>query len=123
VNQLQLGNHTYDREELQSILDLAVFHNGLVILAHQEIAAKLNIANGADASCVAQTLASADALIDGLIVPPVGNGYLSPIDVSGYVITLTRYNEGLLCSPHCGPTPTPPPGPTPRPQPTPAPRP
>src|SRR6516165_5983466 len=51
--------------------------------------------------------------------PPVGNGFLPPQEVSGYIYTLTRYNEGYLCAPHC----TPPPSPTPRPRPTPAPRP
>jgi hypothetical protein len=94
----------------------------LVSLAHQEIAAKLNIANGADGSCIAQTLAAVDALIGDLVIPPVGNGFLLPRDASGYVSTLTQYNEGVLCAPHCGPTPKPVSTPSPRPQPTPAPR-
>ena len=46
----------------------------LVQLARQEIAAKLNIANGADGSCVEQTLAAVDSLIGNLVIPPVGNG-------------------------------------------------
>jgi len=119
VTQLQLGNNTYDRQQLLSILNNSVVSNGLVSLAHQEIAAKLNIANGATSTCIQQTLAAADALIGNLIIPPVGNGFLPPEEVSGYVDTLTRYNEGYLCAPHC----TLPPSPTPRPRPTPAPRP
>jgi hypothetical protein len=122
VNQLQLGNRTYNRQELQSILRQPVRGNGLVQLAHQEIAAKLNVANGADGSCIEQTCAAADALIGNLVIPPVGNGYLRP---ASYTRTLSLYNEGGLCAPHCDLPPSPPPSPrpTPRPQPTPGPRP
>jgi hypothetical protein len=121
VSQLQLGNVTYNRQQLQSILESAVrTYNGLVSLAHQEIAAKLNLAIGADGSCIAQTLADVDALIGDLVIPPGGNGFLPPRDTSGYVSTLTQYNEGFLCAPHCGPTPKPvsTPKPTPVPRPT-----
>src|SRR5262249_49362618 len=76
VNQLQLGNRTYNRQELQSILRQPARGNNLVQLAHQEIAAKLNIANGADGSCVAQTLTATDASVGNLVVPPVGNGHM-----------------------------------------------
>jgi hypothetical protein len=124
VNQLQLGNVTYNRQQLQSILENAVRTNGLVSVAHQEIAAKLNIANGGSGSCIAQTLADLDALIGDLVIPPVGNGFLLPRDTSGYVTTLTQYNEGFLCAPHCGGfSPPPQPTPAPRTQPTPLPRP
>src|SRR5205823_5962735 len=149
VNELRLGNVTYSRQELQSILENPVRINGLVSVAHQEIAAKLNIASGADGSCIQQTLADLDAFIGDLVVPPVGSGFLLPRDVAGFVSTLTQYNTGFLCSPHCGspapltrPTPTPrtnsgtpvprptppphltpPPSPTISPRPTPAPRP
>ena len=121
VNQLQLGNRTYNRQELQSILRQPPRGNGLLQLAHQEIAAKLNIANGADGSCVAQTLAAVDASIGNLVIPPVGNGHLPP---SPYVRTIGLYNGGGLCAPRCDspPPPVPSPGPTARPRPTPAPR-
>ena len=122
MTQLQLGNNTYNRQQLQSILENPVRTNGLVLLAKQEIAAKLNIAIGADGSCIAQTLAAADALIDGLVIPPVGNGFLRVRDVTFYMSTLARYNAGALCAPHCGPTPKPVSTPSPRPRPTPAPR-
>jgi hypothetical protein len=112
VTQLQLGNNVYDQQELLSILHQPVRGNGLVLLAHQEIAAKLNIANGADGSCIQQTLTDADALIGDLVVPPVGSGYLRPGDVSALADTLDQYNEGMLCAPECidqepEPTPTP----------------
>jgi hypothetical protein len=118
VNQLQLGNQTYNQQESLSILNQPVRGNGLISIAHQEIAAKLNVANGADGSCIAQTLTAVDALIGDLIIPPVGNGFLKP---SGYERTLTLYNEGSLCAPSCELPPQPTPSSTPRPRPTPRP--
>jgi hypothetical protein len=101
VLQLVLGNNAYDKEQLLAILHQPVRGNGLVLLAHQLIAAKLNIANGADASCIEQTLADADALIGDLVVPPVGDGYLQPGDVSALADILDDYNEGALCAAAC----------------------
>jgi hypothetical protein len=98
VNQLQLGNRTYNREELQSILEQRARGNGLVLLARQEIAAKLNVANGADGTCVEKTLAAVNAIIGDLLIPPVGNGFLRP---SIQERMLTQYNAGLLCAPRC----------------------
>jgi hypothetical protein len=114
VTELQLGNVTYTQDQLLSILHQPVRGNGLVSVAHQEIAAKLNIANGADGSCIQQTLADLDALIGDLVVPPVGDGYLQPDDVSGFVDTLDNYNEGDLCAPSCDSEGSPTPAPTPR---------
>jgi hypothetical protein len=129
VTQLQLGSVTYNRQQLQSILETEVRINGLVSLAHQEIAAKLNIANGADPSCIQQKLQQVDALIGSLVVPPVGNGFLSTRVTSPYVEILTQYNEGALCAPPCDIVPPTRPTPTPRtnsgtppPRPTPPPR-
>jgi hypothetical protein len=123
VTQLQLGNVTYNQQQLLSILQQPVRGNGLVLLAREEITAKLNIANGADGSCIQQTLADADALIGDLVVPPVGNGFLSPQDVSALVDTLGQYNEGELCAPECDENGSPTPIPTPRSRPRAAPRP
>jgi hypothetical protein len=122
VTELQLGNVTYTQEELLSILHEPVRGNGLLILAHQLIAADLNIANGADPSCIQQTIDEANALIGDLVIPPVGNGYLAPRDVSALAEMLDQYNEGQLCAPSCDHGPTTP-TPTPRFRPRPAPRP
>lgn len=122
VNQLQLGNRTYNRQELQAILRQPPRGNSLNQLAHQEIAAKLNIATGADGSCVTQVLAAADAMIGNLVIPPVGNGHLR---ANPYVRTLASYNNGGLCVPKCDLPGSPGPGPRPtaRPHPSRAPRP
>jgi len=89
--------------------------NGLVSLAHHFIATKLNVANGADPSCIQQTIADADAMIGDLVVPPVGDGDLAPRDVEALKETLEEYNEGDLCAPSCenGGSPTPAPTSTP----------
>jgi hypothetical protein len=120
VTELQLGNVTYTQEQLLAILREPVRGNGILILAKQEIAAKLNIANGADGSCIQQTLADADALIGDLVIPPIGDGYLRPRDVQPTAGILGDYNEGNLCAPSCDNSS---PSPAPRPRPTSFPRP
>src|SRR5215472_6085829 len=117
VTQLQLGNVTYNQQQLLSILQQPVRGNGLVLLARKEIVAKLNIANGADGSCIQQTLADADAMIGDLVIPPVGSGFLSPRDVEALLETLGEYNDGDLCAPECEDDSSPPPSPTEHPQP------
>jgi hypothetical protein len=101
VTSLMLGSVNYTDLELQAIFDTPAQGNGLISLAHQLIAAKLNIANGADGSSVAATIASADAMIGGLIVPPVGAGSLATSTVSSLKTTLDNYNNGLIGPGHC----------------------
>ncbi len=112
VTELQLGNVTYTQEQLLAILHQPVRGNGLLILAHQLIAAKLNIAAGANPSCIQDAIAEADALIGDLVVPPIGDGYLSPRDVGSLAGLLGQFNEGEMCAPACdanaSPTATPP---------------
>ena len=76
LQSLTVGAVSYSESQLLQILNRPAQGNGLVILAHQLIAAKLNIANGADPTMVQQTVIDADSMIGGLIVPPVGTGYL-----------------------------------------------
>lgn len=98
---LTLGTVTYDQAQLLSILNTPASGNGLIALAHQLIAAKLNIAAGADGTAAAQCIADADALIGGLVIPPVGSGYLAPSATSGLITCLTNYNEGATGPGHC----------------------
>ena len=106
VTNLTLGTVNYTAAELLSILHEPAHGNGLVILAHQLIAAKLNIANGADPTAAAAAIAAADAQIGALVVPPVGAGYLTPASVNATATTLDNYNNGLIGPGHCAPTPT-----------------
>jgi hypothetical protein len=101
VTSLQLGTTTYTDLQLQSIFDTPAAGNGLISLAHQLIAARLNIAYGADGSSITATLAAADALIGGLVIPPVGGGYLPPSATSSLISTLNSYNNGLIGPGHC----------------------
>jgi hypothetical protein len=98
VSGLTLGTVFYTNSQLVSILNQsAAGGNGLVSLAHQLIAVKLDIARGTDGSAIAGDVAAADALIGGLVVPPVGAGSL-PGSVTG---TLTNNLDTWIGSQHC----------------------
>jgi hypothetical protein len=96
----------YSKAQLLAILDESVQGNGLVSLAHQLIAAKLNIAQGADPSAASAAIASADAMIGSLVIPPIGSGYLDPSQTSATTQTLDDYNNGIIGPGHCGTVPT-----------------
>lgn len=101
ANGLTLGTVSYTEAQLVNILNTSSAGNGLLTLAHQLIAAKLNVANGADPAAVAAAIAAADALIANRVVPPIGSGSLSNAAVSALVQTLTAYNEGAIGPGHC----------------------
>jgi len=104
VSSLTLGTVTYTKAQLISNLKTPVGGNGLISLAHQLIAAKLNQAGGASVPPdVASAIAAADALIGGLVVPPVGSGFLSPSATDSLTNTLDTYNNGLAAGgpSHC----------------------
>src|SRR5204863_60552 len=94
VQELQLGNVIYDRGELQFIMDESIGNNGLIAVAQEEIAAKLNIANGAHFDCIAETVTDVDVLIGNLVIPPIGSGFIPLGNVQGYVNQLAQYNKG-----------------------------
>lgn len=106
VNGLTLGSVFYTKAELLAILAEPVAGNGLVSLAHQLIAAKLNIAQGADPTAAAATIAAADAQIGALVIPPHGAGYLHPSTTSSKTQTLDDYNNGIIGPGHCGTVPS-----------------
>jgi hypothetical protein len=98
---LTLGAVAYTEAQLLDILGAPVEGNGLISLAHQLIAAKLNVASGANPAAIAATIAAADALIGGLVVPPIGAGYLAPATTSALTTALDNYNNGLTGPGHC----------------------
>ncbi|HEX6789885.1 MAG TPA: hypothetical protein VF247_01120 [Candidatus Krumholzibacteria bacterium] len=102
VTSLTLGTVVYTKAECLAILGSSVGGNGLISLAHQLIAAKLNIANGADPSAASAAIANADALIGSLVIPPIGGGYLDPSSTSATTQTLDDYNNGIIGPGHCG---------------------
>jgi hypothetical protein len=103
VTSLSLGNVSYSDAQLCEIFNTAAAGNGLIALAHQLIAAKLNVASGADGSAVASAIADADALIGSLVVPPTNGSTnsLDPSATSALITTLTDYNEGVTGPGHC----------------------
>lgn len=104
VSSLSLGNVSYTDLELCSILNKPAAGNGLLTLAHQLIAAKLNVANGVTCDSAAAAIAAADALIGNKVVPPVGTDTLSNASVSALVTALNNFNNGSGgdgCAGHC----------------------
>jgi hypothetical protein len=102
VASLTVGTVSYTDAQLCSIFNTPpAGGNGLISLAHQLIATKLNIANGADGSSIAATVTAADSLIGGLLIPPVGSGFLPTATTSSLTTTLDSYNKGLTGPGHC----------------------
>ncbi len=104
VQSLTLGTVTYSKAQLLSILGTPVEGNGLISLAHQLIAAKLNRAAGTTVpASVATAITDADAMIGNRVIPPVGSGFLSTSSVDSVKTTLDIYNNGDTPGgpPHC----------------------
>jgi hypothetical protein len=116
VTALQLGTTTYTADQLlsppppitipptapaPSILTTPAQGNGLISLAHQLIAAKLNVAAGADPTALGTAIADADALIGSLVIPPIGTGFLAPKNTSALSTTLDQFNNGATGPGHC----------------------
>ncbi|HEX8530995.1 MAG TPA: hypothetical protein VF646_13280, partial [Cytophagales bacterium] len=99
VSSLTLGSVTYSKEELLQILKKPVQGNGLVSLAHQLIAAKLNVANGAAPAAVTDAIAAADALIGAKNV--LTGGFIDPSQSSTLTGKLDQYNNGVIGPGHC----------------------
>ena len=105
VNSLDLGSVSYTQAELLLILNHSVGGNGLISHANQLIAAKLNVANGAAVPAgIAAAISAADAMIGGLVVPPIGSGFIQTSITDALNGTLDQYNNGLYAGGpiHCG---------------------
>jgi len=103
VTTLTLGSQTYSQTELLAILNTPVHGDASIILAHQLIAAKLNIAAGSDPTPISSTIAHADSLLSGFsgklpynVAPSSNIGQMMVSDAS----TLDNYNNGHL-TPNC----------------------
>jgi len=101
ANGLSLGSVNYTADQLLTILGTPASGNGLISLAHQLIATKLNIAAGADPTVIMADVEAADALIGSLVVPPIGTGSLRASITSGLTTALANYNEGATGPGHC----------------------
>lgn len=91
---MTLGTVSYTATQLCSIYNTPAMGNGLISLAHQLITVKLNLCNGSSPTNIAATVAAADAMIGGLVIPPVGAGFLAPGSTSSTTNTLDNWNNG-----------------------------
>jgi hypothetical protein len=105
VTFLTLGSQTYSKTELQAILATPVKGDASLILAHQLIAALLNIANGSDSTvdAIVATVQDANALLSTFsgklpynVTPSSATGQAMVNDAA----VLDNYNDGLL-TPSC----------------------
>ncbi len=93
---MMLGTVSYTAAQLLAIYTTPAMGNGLISMAHQLITVKLNACNGSNTAPIAGTIAAADALIGGLVIPPVGGGFLAPGTTSALTTTMDDYNNGLI---------------------------
>jgi hypothetical protein len=113
VTTIMLGSQTYTQVEALILLNTPPAGDASLILAHQLIAAKLNLAKGLDASVVSGVIAQGDAVLAGFTGRLPYN--VPPSDANGQTLVnlgtiLDSYNEGQLtvgCSLPATPTPTP----------------
>lgn len=99
---LTLGAINYTPSQLVAILRTPVRGNCLVQLAHQLIAAKANIANGASAPAgVNAAIAAADTAIGSYNLLNPAPQYCPAQFNSSLNNTLTQYNEGAIGPGHC----------------------
>jgi cysteine-rich repeat protein len=105
VMSLTLGGVMYTQQQLLDILDEPVVGNGALALAHQLIAAKLNVAFGAPDDDIDDAIDDADALLAGLTLPPIGSGTLDPSVTSDLVEELDDFNNSKLRGDACEPEP------------------
>jgi hypothetical protein len=104
VATLDLGTVSYTEAQLLKILETPpAGGDASLILAHQLIAAKLNLAAGSDPCPIGSIIAAADALIGSRpipIVPQVTPNSTEGAEMVALAESLNSYNEGLL-TPNC----------------------
>jgi hypothetical protein len=105
VTSLTLGNQTYTKAQLLTILTTPVRGDASLILAHQLIAAKLNIANGSTPAPISSTIADADNLLSqfpGKLPYNIRTSAAIGQQMVNDANVLDRYNNGDL-TPNCTP--------------------
>jgi uncharacterized repeat protein (TIGR01451 family) len=100
VEGITIGGVTYTKAEAIAILNTPPDGDATYILAHQLIAARLNILNGADPDAVATTIVEAD---DWLATHPLGSNPSNPDREEAIELSeiLDDYNNGLIGPGHC----------------------
>jgi hypothetical protein len=102
VNSIVLGSVTYTQAQIIAILHRQARGNGLISLAHQLIAARLNMLLGVvPPESVLRAVGMADAAIGATVVPPIGSGRLVPCGTRHLTRTLRNFNNGQLGPDRC----------------------
>jgi cysteine synthase len=105
VTSLTLGRQTYTQAELLALFDTPPRGDASVILTHQLIAAKLNIASGSNPAPISSTIADADNLLSqfpGKLPYNVRTSAAIGQQMVNDANVLDRYNNGDLTS-NCTP--------------------
>ena len=99
---LTLGTNTYNQAQLISILSQPSLGNGLTILCHQLIAAKLNALLATPTPSIVSAIAAANTMVGSLIPPPLtGSGSLSSSSVNALSTQLDNFNNGKTGGDNC----------------------
>ncbi len=106
ITTVQIGPTKYNRDEILGIMQAPGAGNKLYTMFKALVAAKLNVANGANSDCIADTIAAADAWFYqfGLVG---GESSLPASDPAWWkegeplYWALDDYNNGLLCAASC----------------------
>jgi hypothetical protein len=99
VTQLQLGSQVYTQAELIAILNMSPAGDASILVAHQLIAVKLNLANGVDGSAVVAAINEADTLLASF-TGKLPFGVQASSEVGQKLVvdasTFDAFNQGLL---------------------------
>lgn len=104
VEFLILGDETYFQPALLTLFGLPPAGDASLILAHQLIAAKLNVANGADDSDIDETIDDADELLaqfGGDLPYEVDPDSADGQEMVALADDLAEFNEGATGPGHC----------------------
>ena len=106
ADHLLLGSQEYAQDELIAILEAPSVRDASLILARQLIAAKLNLAAGADGSQIESAIGAADSWLAGFpgkipyAVPPSSEEGQQAVALGD---ELAQYNEGVIGPGSCDP--------------------
>jgi hypothetical protein len=105
VTSLTLGSVSYNQAQLITILKTPVAGDASINLAHQLIAAMLNVANLSNPAPISATITDANGDLDGGIIPQgIAPSSTLGADMVGDASTLDSYNSGTLTPSCTGPS-------------------
>ena len=102
VEEITIGGITYTKDDAIDILKTPVKKDMSIAMFYQLVAAKLNVLNGCESSCIEDTIKDADTW---MAKHPVESNVKASSDAwaEGEPLKdmLDDYNNGLLCASHC----------------------